>query len=137
MLTGQVRTAFGKQDAESKVRAFLGESGLVVENQIDVIGETPELQPKVSAAQNEMDLEPALLGCWRGVNSRDDSERWLGVCPRIVRVPVMRELCFQRSEDDLEITFQNSDSSLPKYQDRTQLVSSEGEQSMVLSSVGS
>ncbi len=136
VLTGQVHTAFGKQDAERKVRAFLGESPLAIKNQISVVGEIPE-HPKASASQNEMDLEPALLGCWRGTNARDDTERWLGACGRMVRVPVTYKLCFQRSEDDLEITFQNSGSPLSKYEDRTHLVSSEGRESMVLSSVGS
>jgi hypothetical protein len=63
VLRGQVHTAFGKQDAERKVRAFLGESPLAIENQISVMGEIPKHQPKASASQNEMDLEPALLGC--------------------------------------------------------------------------
>ena len=55
VLTGQVHTAFGKQDAERKVRAFLGEYPLAIKNQISVVGEIPE-HPKASASQNEIDL---------------------------------------------------------------------------------
>jgi hypothetical protein len=80
VLTGRVRTAFGKDDAERKVRSFFGNVTLAIHNQIDVGPSLLTAEPPVSQstiASHEVGRPPALQpqsGCelWRGTFSGND-----------------------------------------------------------------
>ncbi len=78
VLMGQVRTESGKQDAEAKVRDFLGLSPeLALENQVEVRPETGSTHPTVSHPSSVAGRPPALepqSGCelWRGTFSGND-----------------------------------------------------------------
>lgn len=138
LLTGQVRADFGRQDAERKVRDFLDRPSLAIRNQIEVNGKLASKTDIMPGHQNELELNPVFLGCWRGTNSRDDTEQWLGGCPQAFRAPVTEELCLRKDRDaGFAITYQNASSPLPNFRDHTELVSSNGSHSIGLRSVGS
>jgi len=51
VLTGQVRTAFGKQDAERKVRDALGVSTIAISNQIQIVRDLSTGRPSFATQQ--------------------------------------------------------------------------------------
>lgn len=137
MLTGQVRTEFGKQDAERKVRASLDDPNVAIRNQIEVntaLASRPMLNQGLN---NELDLNPVLLACWRGTAPRPDTFKWLGGCANPRFVAKTMELCLRKAGDGgFAVTFQNLSASLPNFRDHTELVSSDGRNHLDLLSVG-
>ncbi|HUY28371.1 MAG TPA: hypothetical protein VMV27_13210 [Candidatus Binataceae bacterium] len=72
MLSGEVATEFGRQDAEHKVREFLGTPGLALDNQIKVEPNvaTREIPPGM---QNPVLKLPSVFkGCWELVSDVQD-----------------------------------------------------------------
>jgi hypothetical protein len=137
VLTGQVRTDFGKQDAERKVRASLDDPNVVIRNQIEVntaIASRPMVHQGVN---NELNLNPVFLACWRGTAPRPDTFKWIGGCPQPHFVAKTMELCLRKDGDSgLAVTFQNLSAPLANFRDHTELVSSDGRNHIDLLSVG-
>ena len=82
-------------------------------------------------------IPQAFFGCWRGTSISSDSARYLGGCPRGTEVPETQELCFRKEGHGFVITFQSASATLPNFQDRTSLVSSDGHSHIDLSDTGS
>ncbi len=136
VLTGQVRTDFGKQDAERKLRASRDQPSLAIRNQIEVNGELASETDIMPGHQNELELNPVFLGCWRGTTLGHDTQQWLGSCGPPVDVPTKVELCLRKQPDvGFAITYQDVSAPVPNFRDHTELVSSNGRNSIGLHSV--
>jgi hypothetical protein len=135
VLSGQVATDFGKQDAARKVRGFLNRSQLEVRNEIEV---QPDLQSRQITSNQVHSIPQAFFGCWRGTSQPSDSAQYLGGCPRAFEIPETQELCFRKVGDGgFEIAFQSASSELPNFRDHTDLISSQGDSRVDLSDTGS
>jgi hypothetical protein len=134
VLSGQVATEFGKQDAAKKARDYLRDATVEVRNQLQV---NPALQTGQMASNSVHVLPQAFYGCWRGTSLPSDSSQYLGGCPPGYEVPETQELCFRKvGEGGFEITSQSASSSLPNFRDRTELVSSQGDSRVDLRDIG-
>ena len=141
-LTGQVRTQFGRQDAESKISRFLN-TDVSFNNQLTV---NPDLsvdmikQPLFSIAE----LPTAFLDCWQGAGSYghfgklDPGFQYLGGCPRALEVPGSSEMCIGRTPSgEYEIESQSASAAVPEFHSHTQLISSDGKSRMAFLTNGS
>jgi hypothetical protein len=136
VLSGQVATDLDKQGAAKKVRHFLNDSRLVVQNGIEVNPGVQSGQPETSNPVRT--IPQAFFGCWRGTSLASDSAQYLGGCPKAYEIPETQELCFRRVGDsDFEIVFQSATSALHNFQDHADLISSEGDSRVNLRDVGS
>jgi hypothetical protein len=141
-LTGQVRTQFGRQDAEGKVSRFLN-TDVSFNNQLTV---NPDLsvdmvkQPLSSITE----LPTAFLDCWQGAGSYghygklDPGFQYLGGCPRALEVPSSSEMCIGRTPSgEYEIESQSASAAVPEFHSHTQLISSDGKSRMAFLTNGS
>lgn len=111
-LTGQVRTQFGKQDAETKVTRFLS-AQVVFDNQLIVNG---DLSVDMVGQNNTVGEVPkAFFGCWDGGGTfghygrLDFNFQYLGGCPRPYEVPYTFEMCMDKTPDGgFEISSQSA-----------------------------
>jgi hypothetical protein len=135
VLTGQVHTEFGKQDAERKVRTALDDWNVVIRDQIEVIA--AGTSRSLVHQGGELNLNPIFLACWRGTAPRPDTLNWKGGCPPPYFVAKTMELCVRKAEEGgFTVTFQSLSASLPNFRDNTELVSSDGRNRIDLLSVG-
>ena len=135
LLSGQVASDFGKQDAARKVRGFLNTTQLDVRNEIEV---QPDLQSGQITSNQVHSIPQAFFGCWRGTSQPSDSAQYLGGCPQAFEIPETQELCFRKVGDGgFEIAFQSASSELPNFRDHTDLISSQGDSRVDLSDTGS
>ena len=135
VLTGQVHTEFGKQDAERKVHTALNDENAVIRNQIEV--NAAGVSRSLVHQGSEVNLNPIFLACWRGTAPRPDTLNWIGGCPRPVFVAKTMELCVRKAEEGgFAVSFQSLSASLPNFRDNTELVSSDGRNRIDLLSVG-
>ncbi|HYL59132.1 MAG TPA: hypothetical protein VEU51_09685 [Candidatus Acidoferrales bacterium] len=136
-LSGRVATQFGKQDAEKKTADFLRSAEVKFDNQIQIV---PGLASGMVTPGNQagtLTLPAAFYGCWRGTSYGSDSSAYLGGCAPGYEIPETTEWCFRRVGDSsYEITFQQASSAVPNFRERTDLVSSDGQNHIVLRSVG-
>jgi hypothetical protein len=79
VLSGQVRTEFGKQDAEQKVRDFLHVARLEIHNKIAVNAQLAS-RPEAEGPGPQITLPAAFRGCWKLVSDRrlEDIEGFCG-----------------------------------------------------------
>jgi hypothetical protein len=135
VLSGQVASDFGKQDAARKLRGFLNAAQLALRNDIEV---EPDLQSGRIASNQVHSIPQAFFGCWRGTSQPSDSSQYLGGCPRAFEIPENQELCFRKVGDGgYEIAYQSASSELPNFRDHTDLISSNGDRRVELSDIGS
>ena len=130
VLTGRVRTQFGKQDAERKVGQFLNAS-VHFDNQLSI---EPSLSvPLGGQPLSATTIPEAFFGCWLGSSSNghygalEPGYQYLGGCPRGVEVPSTSELCIAKTQEGgFEITSQAASAPLPNFRSHTDLTSSNG-----------
>jgi hypothetical protein len=135
VLSGRVRTEFGRQDAERKVHTALNETNAVIRNQIEV--NEAEASRSLVHQSSELNLNPIFIACWRGTAPRPDTLNWIGGCPRPVFVAKTMELCVKKAEEGgFAVTFQSLSASLPNFRDNTELISSDGRNRIDLLSFG-
>ncbi len=65
VLSGQVATAFGKQDAAAKARKFVGNAELAIQNQIQVVPSLASRAPMPANQGGELELPTIFQGCWQ------------------------------------------------------------------------
>ena len=103
-LTGQVRTQFGRQDAESKVSRFLN-TEVSFNNQLTVNPGLSVDMVKQQQSDSLIELPKAFLDCWQGTASSghygklEPGFHYLGGCPRASEVPSVEELCIGKTEN--------------------------------------
>ncbi len=99
MLSGQVATEFGKQDAERKVRDFLGAPDLALDNQIQVDPAVASGNIPAPSQGGELKLPSVFKGCWELVNDRQDGPVHLlpGAHTGCVYTQDSGRFCYQRT----------------------------------------
>ena len=130
VLSGQVRTEFGKNDAERKVEKALATT-VRFGNQIVV---EPNLSATVVAQSGSSATIPeAFFGCWQGsvshghYGSINPGCEYLGGCPRGFEIPSTSEMCIAKTPTGgFEITSQSASAPLPNFRSHTDLTSSDG-----------
>ncbi len=136
-LSGKVATQFGKQDAEKKTADFLHATDVKFDNQIQIEPGLAQGMVTPGDQAGTLTLPAAFYGCWRGTSYDSDSSQYLGGCGPGYEVPETTEWCFRRVGDSgYEITFQSASSAVPHFRERTDLLSSDGQNRIVLRSVG-
>ena len=123
-LTGQVRTQFGKQDAETKVTRFLS-AQVVFDNQLIVNG---DLSVDMVGQNNTVGEVPkAFFGCWDGGGPSSLRSSWTSIFstwsfPRPYEVPYTFEMCMDQTPDGgFEISSQSASAPLPQFTPYTRL----------------
>jgi len=138
VLSGQVRTQTGKEDAEKKLRDFVHDANLRIDNHIELNPELASTRVPPPNQTQEIPLPPVFYGCWGGTSLASDDSEYLGGCERGYEVPTTYELCFRRvGAAGYEITHQSAASDLPEFQQHTTLASSDGAGHLTLKAFGS
>ena len=94
VLSGRVRTEFGRQDAEHKAADSVGIEQIKIDNQIQV-GEINEAL-SLAESQRKLDINPLFQGCWIGSTSPPEWYQYRGdVDAQILRAR-QRSICALR-----------------------------------------
>ena len=100
-LTGQVRTDFGKQDAERKARDFLRDTNLRFDNQIQVKSQLASGEVTPKGQSGELMLPQVFQGCWDLVSDHEIGQVQLMPTARegCVYTPNTGRFCYERRPD--------------------------------------